>query len=93
MGQQMSGPDSSIGLSIRYQSEGWGFESPSCRDIFCLKNFDTFTRSPVPVQKMNDVARAQLTFRMLTSLSRKSSIHSSIHPSIRDPLMDPSILP
>ena len=58
MGQQMSGPDSSIGKSIWHESEGWGFESPKGRDIFCLKNFDTFTRTPVRVSKMNDVARA-----------------------------------
>ena len=50
------------------ESEGWGFESPSGRDIFCLKNFDTFTRTPVCVSKMNAVARAQLTFQMLTLL-------------------------
>ena len=30
----------------------------SGRDIFCLKNFDTFTRRPVRVSKMNAVARA-----------------------------------
>ena len=66
MGQQMSGPDSSIGQSIRHESEGWGFESHSGRDIFCLKNFDTFTRTPVRVSKMNAAARAQLTFQMLT---------------------------
>ena len=34
------------------------------RDIFCLKNFDTFTRTPVHVSKMNAVARAQLTFQI-----------------------------
>ena len=48
----MPGPDSSIGYSIRHESEGWGFESPSGGDIF--------------VSKMNAVARAQLTFQMLT---------------------------
>ena len=42
--------------------EGWGFESPSGRDIFCLKIFDTFPRTPVLVLKINAVARAQLTF-------------------------------
>ena len=68
MGQQMSGPDSSIGQSIRHESEGWGFESPSGRDIFCLKNFYTFTRTPVRVSKMNAVACAQLTFQMLALL-------------------------
>ena len=36
-----------------------GFESPSGRDIFCLKSFDTFLRTPVRVSKMNAVARAQ----------------------------------
>ena len=35
-------------------------------DIVCLKKFDTFTRTPVRVSKMNAVARAQLTFQMLT---------------------------
>ena len=33
MGQQMFGPDSSIGQSIRHESEGYGFESPSGRDF------------------------------------------------------------
>ena len=36
MGQQMSGPDSLSGQSIRHESEDWEFESPSGRDIFCL---------------------------------------------------------
>ena len=36
-GQQMTGPDNSIDWSIRHESEGWGFESPSGRDNFCLK--------------------------------------------------------
>ena len=45
-------------------------ESPSGRDIFCLKNFETFTRTPVYVSKMNAVARAQLTFPMLTLLKK-----------------------
>ena len=45
-----------------------GFVSPSGRDIFCLKNFDTVTRTPVRVSKMNADARAQLTFQMLTLL-------------------------
>ena len=40
----MSGPESSNCYSIRHECEGWGFESPSCRDIFCLKNFDTFLK-------------------------------------------------
>ena len=31
----------------------WGFESPSGRDIFCLKNFDTLTKIPVRVSKIN----------------------------------------
>ena len=34
--------------------------------LFCLKNFDTFTRTPVCVSIMNAVARTQLTFQMLT---------------------------
>ena len=41
---------------------------PSCRDIFCLKKFDTFTRTPIRVSKMNAVARVQLAFQMLTLL-------------------------
>ena len=67
----MSGPDNSNLKSIRYESEGWGFEFPLARDLFCLKNFDTFTRTSVRVSKINAVARAQLTqltFKMLTLL-------------------------
>ena len=60
----------SIGSSIRHESGGWGFESPSGRDICCLKTFDTFKRTPVRVSKMNAVARAQLTFQMLTLLKK-----------------------
>ena len=45
-------------------------QSPSGRDIFCLKNFDTFTRTPVRVPKINAVASAQLTFQMLTLLQK-----------------------
>ena len=40
------------------------------RDIFCLKNFGTFTRTSVRVSKMNAVARAQLAFQMLTLLQK-----------------------
>ena len=64
----MSGPDNPNGEFIRHESEGWGFESPSGRDIFCLKNFDTFTRTSVDVSKINAVARAYLTYQMLTLL-------------------------
>ena len=53
---------------IRHEFEGSGFESPSGRDIFCLKNFDTFTRTPVRVPKMNDVDCAQLILKMLDLL-------------------------
>ena len=59
---------SSNGQSIRHESEGWGFEFLSGRDIFYLKNFDTFTRTSVRVSKMNVVARAQLIFQMITLL-------------------------
>ena len=52
------------------ESEGWGFESPSGRDIFCLKNFDTFTRTSVRVSKMNAVGRTQLTYQMLSLLKK-----------------------
>ena len=68
MGQQMSGPDSSNGTSIWHESEGWGFESPSGRDVFCLKNFDTFIRTPARVYKINAAAHAQLMFQKLTLL-------------------------
>ena len=67
MGQQVSGPDSSNGQSIRHEFEGWGFESPSGRDTFCLKNFDTFTSTPVDVSKMNAVACAQLTLSLFVA--------------------------
>ena len=42
-------------------------------DIFCLKNFDTFTRTSVRVSKTNAVARAQLAFQMLTLLQQGKS--------------------
>ena len=62
----MSGPGDSNGFSIRHESEGWGFESPSGRDIFCLKNIDTFKGTSFRVSEMSVVAHAQLTFQMLT---------------------------
>ena len=40
----------------------------SSRNIFYLKNFDTFRRTSVRVSKMNAVARAQLTFQRLPLL-------------------------
>ena len=49
-----------------------GFEPPSGRDIFCLKNFDTFTRTSVRVSKINAVTRTQLSFQMLTLLPKIS---------------------
>ena len=47
-----------------------GSSPPSGRDIFCLENFDTFTRTAVHVSKMNAVARAQLSFQMLILLQK-----------------------
>ena len=66
----MAGLDNSNCESILHASEGWGFDSPSGRDIFCLKNFDTFTRTPFLVSKMIAVACTQLTFKMLILLKK-----------------------
>ena len=82
MGQQMYDPDSSNSLSIRHESEGWGFESSSGGDIFCLKNFVTFTRTPVRVSKINAVARSQSTFQTLTLL-KHIYIIKSMHITTR----------
>ena len=72
----MSGPDSSNSKSIRHEFEGWGFESPSGGgDIFCLNNFDTFTRTSVRVSKRNAVARSELIFQMLTLLKKYHYTH------------------
>ena len=79
MGQQMSGPNSSIGQSIRHESEGWGFESPSGRDIFCLKNFQKHSEHPFVSRKINAVARAKLTFQMLTLLQNNASLKHDTH--------------
>ena len=57
-------------IKLVCESEGWGFESLSGRDIFCLKNFDTFTRTSVRVSKMNAVAHARLTVQLLTLLQK-----------------------
>ena len=61
--QQTSGLIAQMG--IQHEIEDWGFESASGQDILFLKNFDTFTRTPIRVSKMNDVAGTQLTFQML----------------------------
>ena len=45
-----------------------GFESPIGRDLFCLKFFDTFTRTSVQESTMNAIFCAQATFLMLTLL-------------------------
>ena len=45
-----------------------GLRVPLRSRHFCRRNFDTFTRISVRVSKMNDVARAQLTFQVLTLL-------------------------
>ena len=60
MWQQMPGPDSSNGKSNRHESEGWGrhesecrgFESPSGRDIFCLKNLTFSQEHPLVCRKL-----------------------------------------
>ena len=64
----------------RRRSEGWEFESLSGRNIFCLKNFDTFKRTSVRVSKMNAVAPTQLTFQMLILLPNIyiASIHKHV---------------
>ena len=59
----MSGADSSDGCNIRHESQGWGFEFLSSRDIF---GFDTSTTTSVSKLKMNAAARAQLIFQNLT---------------------------
>ena len=60
MGQQMLGPDSSIGKSIRHEYEDWGFESSPGRDICCLKNVDTFLRTPVKIPNVNYTSKNYL---------------------------------
>ena len=77
MEQQMSGPDSPNGLSIRHESEGWEFESPSDRDIICLKNIDNFTTNLR--SKISGVARAQVTLQML-ALQQYIQKYIYIHP-------------
>ena len=54
----------------RLENPAWirrlGFESPSGRDSFYLKNFEIFTRTPVCRKRM--LLPAQLTYQMLTLL-------------------------
>ena len=56
----MSGPIAQVVRAFGMNPKVGG-SSPSGRDIFCLKNFDTFTGASVRVSKMNAVATA-LTF-------------------------------
>ena len=65
MGQQMFGPDKLKRLEHLAWLQRLGVEN-----IFCLKSFDTFTRTSVRVSQMNAAARAQLIFQMLTLLRR-----------------------
>ena len=45
-----------------HESEGWGFESPSGRYIFCLLNFDTFTRTSVNFSNANFTTNIYIGF-------------------------------
>ena len=45
MGQQMYGPDSSTGYNIWHESERWGFETPSGRDIFMSRKLWHFPKN------------------------------------------------
>ena len=47
-----------------------GVRFPFRAKIFCLKNFDTFTRTSVPVSKTNVVAHAQLKIQNITVLRK-----------------------
>ena len=75
MGQQISGPDSSI------EHSAWirrlGVPVPLRSRHFLSQNFDTFPRTPVCVSKMNAVALAQVTFQMLTLLQKYIYIHTA----------------
>ena len=70
MGQQMSGLINQMARVFGINPKVGGLDSPSGRDFFCLKNFDTFTRTSVRVSKMNAVARSLLTFEMLTLVDK-----------------------
>ena len=78
----MSGPDSSNAESIRHESEGWVFVYPSCRDIFCLKNFDIFKRTSVRVSAITDVARAQLAYQILTLIKKNYLYHQTKYQKV-----------
>ena len=56
-----------LGIYCRYS-----LQNQSGQDIFCLKNIDTFTWTPVrvSVSKINAVARAQLTFQNVNFTSK-----------------------
>ena len=64
----MFGPDTSNGLSIRIYPKVGSSSPPKVETVSVSKKFDTFTRTSVRVSKMNGVARARLTFQMLTLL-------------------------
>ena len=70
------------GWIIWHESEDWRFEFPWARYIFCLKNFDTFTRTSVHVSKINAVAYAQLTFQMSTLLKKYIWHYSVVYNSL-----------
>ena len=67
MGQQVCSPDGSNCERIRQEYEGRGFESPSGRDIFCLKSFNTFTRTSVHVCVQNAIFAPKYFFRYVLS--------------------------
>ena len=60
----MSDPDSTIVRAFGMNPK------VGVQDIFRLENFDTLTRTPVRVLKMNVVARTQLTFQILNLLQK-----------------------
>ena len=64
-----------FGMNPNFGGSGPPPPPPSGRDNFCLKDFETFTRTPVRVSKMNDVARTQLKFQL--NLRQKYLCHQS----------------
>ena len=65
-----------ICIAYLYSYQGYiRFKSWRSRQ-FLSQNFDTFTRTTFRVSKMNAIARAQLTFQMLTLLQKYLYGHS-----------------
>ena len=86
----MSCPDSSNSWSIRHEAAArMGIRDPLWSSHFILKNCDTFTRTSVTGSKLNNIARTQLAFQMLTLQTTISIPPEPVFQNMREECLVP----